>query len=257
MQTLIKSAPTSPTRSITRAFVRCAPIGLLAGALLWSTTGAVQPWQRPADPEFAIVSCAWWMAAGLTVWLTASVFAVVATNGAPSGARVERFVMPGSRRVAASLLMLGVMATSACSSGEAAPRLHAIDAPATTLDTDELTPLEAATPEAAPPEIDPPDAERLAAPPARSLGIDPHELLASMTTPATIEEATPTTYAVVKGDNLWDIATTHVLDARPEATVSEVAAYWRELIAQNEATLWSGEPSLIHPGETLVLPSLA
>ena len=63
--------------------------------------------------------------------------------------------------------------------------------------------------------------------------------------------------AVAPGDHLWAIAArtvTERLGATP--TDAEVAAYWRRLIEANRDRLVDPhDPSLIHPGQRLVLPS--
>lgn len=58
------------------------------------------------------------------------------------------------------------------------------------------------------------------------------------------------TYSVVEGDNLWSIADRILPSAEPSALIE----YWIELIALNRDTLISGDPDLIYPGETLLLP---
>jgi nucleoid-associated protein YgaU len=67
----------------------------------------------------------------------------------------------------------------------------------------------------------------------------------------------PATHLVVEGDNLWRIASAR-LAARYGRVPSdaEVVAYWRRLIDANRATLRSGDPNLIFPGEVVALPSV-
>ena len=59
------------------------------------------------------------------------------------------------------------------------------------------------------------------------------------------------------GDNLWSIARAEIVrttgDAHPSDAV--IAAYWQRVIALNRATLRSGNPSLIFPGEIVALPT--
>ncbi len=64
-------------------------------------------------------------------------------------------------------------------------------------------------------------------------------------------------YTVACGDNLWDIAETHLTGAwgRPPED-PETFRYWTELIDHNIAAL-DDNPDLIHPGDQLVLPSLS
>jgi len=76
---------------------------------------------------------------------------------------------------------------------------------------------------------------------------------------APIRAAAPTSagsHVVVRpGDNLWLIARaalTRTSDRIP--TEGEIAHYWRAVIAANRATLRSGNPSLIFPGEIVTVP---
>jgi nucleoid-associated protein YgaU len=60
------------------------------------------------------------------------------------------------------------------------------------------------------------------------------------------------------GDSLWLIARARLTDASGRAPgETEVANYWRAVIAANRPTLRSGDPSLIYPGEILVLPPVS
>jgi nucleoid-associated protein YgaU len=74
-------------------------------------------------------------------------------------------------------------------------------------------------------------------------------------TPETREQAS---HVVVQGDNLWTIAGDHLAEARSggasELTTREVAAYWLRVIEANASKVRSGDPDLIYPGETIVLP---
>jgi nucleoid-associated protein YgaU len=60
---------------------------------------------------------------------------------------------------------------------------------------------------------------------------------------------------VEKGDHLWSISAEHLeqrLARSPRDT--EVALYWHQVIEVNRHRLRSGDPDLIHPGETVLLP---
>ena len=61
-------------------------------------------------------------------------------------------------------------------------------------------------------------------------------------------EAPPRTHIVEPGENLWSIA-------ESVAGRNNLLPYWRALVAQNDATLRSGDPNLIFPGEILTLPA--
>jgi len=65
----------------------------------------------------------------------------------------------------------------------------------------------------------------------------------------------PATAVVEKGDHLWSISAAHLADRLTRAPSSaEVTPYWREVIEVNRDRLRSGDPDLIFPGETVVLP---
>ncbi|MDP8969473.1 MAG: LysM peptidoglycan-binding domain-containing protein, partial [Actinomycetota bacterium] len=67
-------------------------------------------------------------------------------------------------------------------------------------------------------------------------------------------------HLVVPGDNLWDIAARRVAEAgggrRAELSPRDIHVYWTRVIAANRATLRSGDPNLIYPGEQVALPPL-
>jgi nucleoid-associated protein YgaU len=67
-------------------------------------------------------------------------------------------------------------------------------------------------------------------------------------------------HVVVEGDNLWTIAGDHLAEARSggagEPTTREVAAYWLRVVDANARDLRSGDPDLIYPGESIVLPPI-
>jgi len=60
---------------------------------------------------------------------------------------------------------------------------------------------------------------------------------------------------VEPGDHLWKISASHlegILDRPPEP--AEIDPYWRDVIETNRASLSSGAPDLIYPGEVIELP---
>jgi nucleoid-associated protein YgaU len=70
--------------------------------------------------------------------------------------------------------------------------------------------------------------------------------------------AAPSTHVVQPGDNLWRIAAAELSRVHGDATPSDgaIVPYWRAVIDANRATLRSGDPSLIYPGEIVALPPL-
>jgi hypothetical protein len=66
------------------------------------------------------------------------------------------------------------------------------------------------------------------------------------------------THVVAVGDNLWRIAAAELarIHGGERPTDAVVVPYWHAVIEQNRATLRSGDPSLIYPGEIVTLPAL-
>ena len=81
---------------------------------------------------------------------------------------------------------------------------------------------------------------------------------ASSSSRAAVRTETIRHHDVVPGDNLWDISAAHLARVKgvapPDVSNSEVHAYWVRVIDANRASLRSGEPNLIYPGERVELP---
>jgi nucleoid-associated protein YgaU/DNA-binding SARP family transcriptional activator len=75
--------------------------------------------------------------------------------------------------------------------------------------------------------------------------------------PAAPEVDGSTTAVVEPGDNLWSISEDHLeSELAREAADSEVAPYWSTVIdANQDRFVQAGNPSLIRPGQVLVLPA--
>jgi nucleoid-associated protein YgaU len=93
--------------------------------------------------------------------------------------------------------------------------------------------------------------------------ITPGETIILPPIPSAPAEPAPETggqasHVVVEGDNLWTIAGDRLAEAHSggagELTTREVAAYWLRVVEANAPNLRSGDPDLIYPGETIVLP---
>lgn len=82
--------------------------------------------------------------------------------------------------------------------------------------------------------------------------------VAPATAPAASDQAQ--VHVVAPGEHLWAIAARQVAAARgvgtDALTDADVAPQWRRIVAANTPRLRSGDPDLIHPGETVVLPDL-
>ena len=75
--------------------------------------------------------------------------------------------------------------------------------------------------------------------------------------PAPTSTARPTSVEVEPGDHLWSIAERHLTQLGTESpSVAAVTRYWIEVIETNRASLASGNPDLIYPGEIVMLPAI-
>lgn len=73
--------------------------------------------------------------------------------------------------------------------------------------------------------------------------------------PIALETNGPVSVVVEKGDHLWSISAHHLEESltRPPSS-SEITPYWRDVIEANRDRLRSGDPNLIYPGETVIMP---
>lgn len=70
------------------------------------------------------------------------------------------------------------------------------------------------------------------------------------------EAENATTVTVAAGEHLWSIAERALASRLGRApSDAEIAVFWTEVIAANEGRLASGDPDLVFPGESVVLPS--
>ncbi len=64
-------------------------------------------------------------------------------------------------------------------------------------------------------------------------------------------------YIVVKGDNFWTIAENRIRAVKGGGvTERQVARYWVQVVDANRASIRSGDPDLIFPGEQVSLPAV-
>lgn len=86
----------------------------------------------------------------------------------------------------------------------------------------------------------------------------PPPLVAPPRRPAPEATAPARRVTVAAGDHLWGIAARALADARGtdvrQVAVGDVAGYWAEVVRTNRASLRSGDPDVIHPGEEIRLP---
>jgi hypothetical protein len=212
-----------------RPLIRLVVVTLLAGASLGILVVA-RPllthsmWSRGDDLALAV---AWVVALAASAWLFVATGACAVALGL-SRPRLARRISPvlpvGLRR------LVEVAIVSACVA------LPALPAQA-------VTPERVSTVVDDQPVVRAPETPRSAPPPTAAIAPRP---------------SVPQRAIVRAGDSLWLIARatlTHATGRRPGDT--DVARYWRAVIAANRPTLRSGDPSLIYPGEIVVLPPVS
>ena len=84
---------------------------------------------------------------------------------------------------------------------------------------------------------------------------EPNEPGADEPAPEVTEETSRE--VVVEGDSIWTIAENHLAEGSGEPTNQEVAEYVDQVTEANRDRLQSGDPDLIEPGETIILPPVA
>ncbi|MDP9022482.1 MAG: hypothetical protein M3N57_07265 [Actinomycetota bacterium] len=235
-------------------------------AIKW---GDLPMWLDTVRPEDAVAATARVVALACAYWLLATTLAYVATRRSRStAARLTRRLTPAAVRRLADRAV--VFSLAGALSGVPAAAGAANDPPPppfVVLDDGRLvvTPPGPPPPSAVPPGPDvapPPDA-----PPAATdddaAAADVPVLPAPPEVTSEGHEQTATrrstVYTVRSADNLWSISgrTLAAARGRPVRQLSdpEVARYWVRVIDANRATLRSGDPDLIYPGEQVVLPS--
>lgn len=225
--------------------LRLAGASWMAGPSEWGS----------ADPIEALTYLCWVGAIVASLWLLAGI--VIAVAARLSGIRAlrtlaDRTAVPAVRRLAerataASIVVSTLVAPAAAIAQDPPappiPIVAVVDQPA------------AVAPEPAPTVApEPGRVETPAAPAGAPTGeAMPHP---RWTPPATHQEtAVTTTHTVQPGDHLWSISSTTLRDRMGRMpSDAETAAYWRTVIDHNRATLRSGDPDLIYPGETIALP---
>ena len=199
-------------------------------------------WLRSSSPEEVVgstvrlvaVGCAWWLLTSTVLYATA-----LAAGRATLARALSRLVLPAVRGPVERALAVSMMATATFGSG-----LSGVAAagepplPPPTLDVRDGRAVEA-LPTSTPPPTTPGPPASVSPPTAPRPAPDP---------PPAPAEAAPAVHLVAAGESLWTIA------ARRVAPGGDVAAYWARLVETNRATLRSGNPNLIYPGEAIMVP---
>ena len=224
--------------------------------------------------RWALLAVALWWVAGFVLWTVALSDRQAGTT--PRVSRLaDRFALPGCRRLAMGIAACALVTLPACSPAESQPSLVYLGEadsttattarPATTMTTPPTTRAPATQPPTtqspttqSPTTQSPTTLPLTAEPPATTPPSTETQTPPDPTAPEPVEPTTPlaTSHQVVAGDHLWGIAAQHLSLLSPDSSPSNaaIARYWRQVITANAATLRSGDPNLIHPGEWVSLP---
>ena len=196
--------------------------------------GHLGEWVQAVPLEDAVAGLLRWTALVLAVWLLAStaLYLLARVSRVPALIRSTQWAaLPPVRGLVDRAAAATLAATSVVGAMHATPAwAHAAPVPVTATAQGSLSATAV------------PDRNDTGAPEA--IAADP---------------AVPEEWEVRDGDNLWDIAASHLGavsgrrgDDVPDA---EVVPYWRSVCDTNRGSLRSGHPSLIYPGERIVLPA--
>ena len=230
-------------------------------------------WWSNHDPLDAGAALGRWLALVLLGYLTVVSLLHLAAALAPRG-RIRRVATASAPRFLTGLLAGAVVVAGTSTVGAAAPDptvtsltvesnppvMRVLDPPATTDDAPSGPPTSVSAP------VPTTSATEPLAPPASASPLVPAPAVRS-DSPVASEAPAPLFTApdpmssdevvVAPGDHLWAIAR-RVLAQRQggDPSDAEIADYWRRLIDTNRDRLVDPhDPSLIHPGQRLVLPS--
>jgi hypothetical protein len=264
------------------AFELVAATALAGLAPLFDVAGvASTSWWTHAGAAELLGALSWWFAALLCAWTVLGTVVGVATRAVPrlrALRRLDRLNVPFVRRALDRALAVSMAATavvavatpaSAATTSTAPTRSHVrvhvtqdgelvvapdravAPAPASTSTTTTTT-----TTTVAPARPAPRPTPVAASPFPTPSSVGSAEV-SGTTNRSVARAAVPgataaARYMVRPGDNLWRIAAAH-LDTTDDDVI---VCYWRRVVAANRATLRSGDPNLIFPGELVDLPPL-
>jgi hypothetical protein len=245
---------------------------LTGGALTFMTLLAGRPELSGGPASWAgdqlALTCMWWGAVVTSAWLGATTLAcliALARGNAHAAYRAAAWAPPLARRALRTAALMstwalvpaaaygapptapitvhvgagGRLATGSAGAGRTVPEVPVVRTPETTSSSSSTSTSTSTTVPALP----------VVPPPAR-----PPTVVNQVGSLPSRGRA----YVVQTGDNLWRIARAEVIRAGGDNEPSDtrIVPYWRRLISANQATLRSGDPSLIFPGEILTLPVL-
>jgi hypothetical protein len=262
----------APCRVLTVEIAAVAGLAALAEPLRVGDVRHGRAWLAKASTTDLFTVCTWWAAVAIAAWVVVTTVTYTAGRAVPAlrGLRVfDAMALPVVRRAVDGALALSL--TAGAVSGAVAP---ASAAPATSgppvvhvspdgkvviAPAGPTTTTTATTAATLPREVRPPSEP--APPPAARPRSRPVDRARTHPAPSPRPQPAPRPpaelHVVVAGDNLWRIAASRLAAALGRApSDAEIVPYWQRVVEANRATLRSGDPNLIHPGEIVALPPL-
>ncbi|GBD84357.1 lysM domain/BON superfamily protein [bacterium BMS3Abin02] len=194
---------------------------------------------RAADPIDSLMALLRVVALGAVLWLAASTVAYLAAGA--RRARLPRwFTIPFVRRVVDRAIAVAIVFGAV-----AQPALATAPAVIVTVDPSGM--------------VLPPGVSAGSAGLGRSPIMVPDvsgTMTPAPTAPATSLSTATTSVTVQVGDNLWKIARRHLQSFGEDPANRRLATYWAKVVDVNRSVLRSGNPDLIYPGETVLLPPI-
>lgn len=236
-----------------------------------------EPWiPRPgeilsAPPAEAVYGCIWLLAVAVAAWLLCSAVLSICAYllRIPSAIRAVEWITLGpvqrlAQRIAAAILALGSISVAPPVGAALLPPIpHMVESGqhGDVGSGQVSTPSGVATPFHANPTgvalHGPPRAVKAGAVTGISLPVP----IRSALRPGVLAEdlaGSHVEYVVQPGDNMWSVSSRHASRSQADpVSASRVIAVWRQVVDLNRERIESGDPDLIYPGETLLLPDLS
>lgn len=246
-------ARTARSRLVVLIALEAAAIPLLQGqggtGVDWSHLG---DWITGTAPEDAVVAVVRLVALLLAAWLlaTTTVYFLARLTRAPALVRATSWAtLPAIRRLVDAAMAVTLVGSTVVG---AYPAGAQVNPPPIVVELNSTT-----TTTAAHLYVPVPAGDRFVAP-ATTVTIPRSLAPPPAPSPSAIADPAARTHTVVPGDNLWTIAAAELsrqTGRTPDHLAEvEIRNYWVAVITANRAHLRSGDPNLIYPGESIILP---
>jgi hypothetical protein len=221
-------------------------------------------WLRHARPEDALAAAVRAVALALAYWVLTTTVLYLTARLMRAGAAlrgVEWATIPAVRRVVDGAVAVSIATASIA--GPAAPGVAQVPTPVVVEIDDEGRPMppgvattvdDDAASSPLPPGPIPPGLDRVGWAPTPA-GMAPTGTAPAVDAAGTRPHPSTASVVVEPGDNLWVISARHL--ERVTGTSVDggtIVRYWRRVVDANRDRLRSGDPDLIYPGESVLLP---